>query len=200
MKDNLLKKFISFSYGSWFGLIIGVLTTMITTRILSPDNFGKSSMFTTALNVLVLIVIFGTDQSFVRLFYEEEEEKRGGLLYNCIRIPFVLSIALIILIIVFNKEITLYLFGERNFLMAVILGIDVIIQVIHRYAVLVIRMQQRGNLYSILAILTKVLDFVLLLLFYYLLGNKYEIIIFSSVLTAFILTIYLVIKDKIIGR
>ena len=29
MKDNLLKKFISFSYGSWIGLIIGFITTLI---------------------------------------------------------------------------------------------------------------------------------------------------------------------------
>jgi len=49
MKENLIKKFLSFSYGSWIGLVIGFFSTMLTTRILSPQDFGKVSMFTLAI-------------------------------------------------------------------------------------------------------------------------------------------------------
>lgn len=39
MSNNLLKKFISSSYGSWLGLIIGFLGIMLTTRILLHEDF-----------------------------------------------------------------------------------------------------------------------------------------------------------------
>src|SRR5688572_13646202 len=99
MKDNLFKKFLTFSYGSVLGLIIGMLTTIISTRMLSPDDFGKASMFLLALNVCMIFVIFGTDQSFVRFFYEELEEKRGGLLYNTIKLPFAIAIAVSLILL-----------------------------------------------------------------------------------------------------
>jgi O-antigen/teichoic acid export membrane protein len=75
MQDNLFKKFLSFSYGSWAGLIIGLLSTMITTRILDPVHFGKASMFTLVISLSMMVVLLGTDQSFVRFFYEEKGRK-----------------------------------------------------------------------------------------------------------------------------
>ncbi|PEY45958.1 polysaccharide biosynthesis protein, partial [Bacillus cereus] len=55
MKAGLLKKFLSFSIGSWLSIIIGFISTPIITRILSPEEFGKSSLFMVILNVLLLI-------------------------------------------------------------------------------------------------------------------------------------------------
>ena len=81
MKENLLKKFLLFSYGSWIGLVISLLGTIITTRILLPEDFGRASMFTLALNIAMLFILLGMDQSFVRFFYEEDEEKDEGDCY-----------------------------------------------------------------------------------------------------------------------
>lgn len=196
MKNSLLKKFVSFSYGSWVGLVIGFLTTLVTTRILNPQDFGKASMFTLALNVFSLFIIFGTDQSFVRFFYEEKEESRGGLLYNCIKIPVILSIITICLVMIFYKEITLYLFEEENFIIALFLAVGILVQVIQKFSDLVIRMNQRGNLFSFMAIALKVINFISLMLFYYFLGRKYEIIIYSTVITAIILTVFSIYFEK----
>src|SRR5690625_1639839 len=96
MKESLIKKFLKFSYGSWIGLVLGLVTTMITTRLLPPDAFGKVSMFELFLQVGLILTIFGTDQSFVRFFYEELPSKRGALLYNTLRIPIFTTIFMIV--------------------------------------------------------------------------------------------------------
>ena len=101
MKQGLLKKFLSFSYGSWVGLIIGFLATIISTRILPPEDFGKASIFTIAMSVGMIFITCGTDQSFVRFFYEEKNEKRGALLYNCLKFPFKIALITCLLIIIF---------------------------------------------------------------------------------------------------
>jgi O-antigen/teichoic acid export membrane protein len=188
MKNKLFKKFLSFSYGSWIGLVIGFFGTMITTRILMPEDFGRASMFTLAINISMIFIIFGTDQTFVRFFYEEQEEKRGGLLYNCLKFSLVLSSITLVLILIFYRKITLFLFEEERLVISVLLGLGILTQVLHRFAVLVIRMQQKGNLFSVLEVLNKIINLVLILLVYLLIGRKYEVIVYSTVISFVILT------------
>src|SRR5690625_1424220 len=105
MKDNLFKKFLKFSYVSWIGLVLGLATTMLTTRLLPPEAFGKVSMFDLFLQVAMIFTIFGTDQSFVRFFYEEVPSKRGALLYNSLRLPVITtSMVLVILVVWYRSE------------------------------------------------------------------------------------------------
>jgi O-antigen/teichoic acid export membrane protein len=196
MSDGLFKKFLTFSYGSWIGLVIGFLGTIITTRILMPEDFGKASMFTLALNVLMIIIMFGTDQSFIRFFYEEEIEKRRGLLYNCIRIPVILSLFLITVLLVLNRTISIWLFEEESLLVVLFLCMGIIAQILYRYSTLVIRMQQKGKLYSNLHIIHKMLSIIILILFYFFLGASYKIIVYSTVINLLIIASIAIWSEK----
>jgi O-antigen/teichoic acid export membrane protein len=196
MKDNLFKKFLSFSYGSWIGFVIGFLGTMIMTRILLPEDFGKASMFTLTLNASMIFTIFGTDQAFVRFFYEEREENRGGLLYNCLKIPLIISVIVSFFIIMFNRKISFFLFEEENLIASIMLVLAILTRVLYRYGTLVIRMQQKGNLFSILEIFNRSLSLIILLGLYYLLGPSYEIIIYSTVVNLLLLTLVSIYFEK----
>lgn len=196
MKDNLFRKFLSFSYGSGVGLIIGLFTTMIITRILSPEDFGKFSMFTLATSVCMIFVIFGTDQAFVRFYYEEKEENRGELLYNCFKTPVGVALVTSFVILLFYKPISVFLFEEEKFEIMLMLVFLIVIQAIYRYAVLVIRMQQKGHLFSLLEILNRLFQFVFIILLYFLLGASYEIVIYSTVITYIILTVVSIIYER----
>src|SRR5699024_2833744 len=186
MKDSLIKQFLKFSYGSWLGLFLGLASTMIITRILSPDALGKASMFDLLLQVGMIITIFGTDQSFVRFFYEEEESKRGALLYNTLKIPWLSTIGMLIIVFAFYQPITNFLVGEPNFIIVIWLALGIIGQLLRRYAQLVIRMQQKGNLYSLLQIFYRVFNLLFILIFFYFVGSRFEILIWSKVVTFFL--------------
>ena len=47
LKSNLIKKFLSFSIGGYINIFIGLLTVPITTRLLSPEQYGISSLIRT---------------------------------------------------------------------------------------------------------------------------------------------------------
>ncbi|MGE7905351.1 lipopolysaccharide biosynthesis protein [Peribacillus sp. NPDC094092] len=196
MNNNLIKKFLSFSYGSFLGLIIGFITTMITTRILQPEEFGKVSMFTLAINISMIFAIFGTDQAFVRFFYEEEKSKRGGLLYNCLKPVFYLTLFLLLTFLFFQKKLSLMLFGEYNSIVAVMLALGIVVQILYRYASLVIRMQQKGHLFSLIELLNRIFTFILIIMFYLIMGPTFEIVVYSTVFTFLLLTIYLIYNQK----
>lgn len=196
MKNNLLGKFLKFSYGSWIGLLIGVFTTMLVTRLLPPDVLGKSSMFDLFIQVSMVLTIFGTDQAFVRFFYEEEKDNRGALLYNCLRLPVISSLIIACLIIIFYQPITRFLFDKESLLLALVIVVAIFAQLLFRYAQLVVRMQQKGNIYSLLQIFQKVFNLFLILIFYFLLGPTFEVLIFSTVVSILLLNIIAVYSEK----
>lgn len=196
MRDNLIKKFFNFSYGSWIGLLLGLLTTMLTTRLLSPDAYGIMSMFDLFLQIGLIISIFGTDQSFVRFFYEEEPSKRGALLLNSIRLPFIVSVLIVGLLFIFNKHLTIFLVGEEDYKLVIWLSLGIFAQLFFRYAQLVIRMQQNGHMYSILLILQRAFNILFVLLFFYTIGARYEVLIFSKVITLILLVLIAVYNGK----
>ena len=66
---------MSFSIGNWIVLVIGLISAPLITRIIEPTEYGKYSMFTMYANIFMLIITCGLDQSYVRFFYEEDEQK-----------------------------------------------------------------------------------------------------------------------------
>lgn len=195
-KNNLIEKFLKFSYGSWIGLVLGVATTMIITRILSPEDLGKVSMFDLALQVGMIITIFGTDQSFVRFFYEETPELRGHLLYNTLRIPMFTSVLMIGIVLLSYNYITEFLIGIADFEFAFLFAIGIILQLLFRYGQLVIRMQQKGNLYSLLQIFQRLFNLGFILLFFIFIGTSYEILIYAKIITLFSVTVIAIFSQK----
>ncbi|HDR7135411.1 TPA: polysaccharide biosynthesis protein [Bacillus cereus] len=193
MKAGLLKKFLSFSIGSWLSIIIGFISTPIITRILSPEEFGKSSLFMVILNVLLLISLFGTDQSFVRFFYEKDKESRKKLLWDCLKPPFISFIVLSIILLIFYKKASFFVFSEESIWLVLILVFSLFVQIANRYAVLVIRMEQRGLLFSLLQLFNKLFEFIGILVFAYCLGTTYKILIYSQALSYFFVTIIAIV-------
>lgn len=196
MKNNLFNKFLTYFYGSGVGLIIGLITTIISTRLLSPEDFGKASMFTLAVNVLMIFIIFGTDQAFVRFFYEEEEYLRGKLLFNSMKLPILLLLIVLLFLFIFRDLIMVFLFDDNNPIVFSVLIISIVFQAIYRFAVLVIRMQQKGHLYSLMEILNKSFNLFLLVILYYLMGSQYEILIYSTSITLLIVTGISILLEK----
>ncbi|SEH43961.1 Membrane protein involved in the export of O-antigen and teichoic acid [Halobacillus karajensis] len=186
MKNNLIRKFFSFSYGSWVGLFIGLITTIVTTRILTPEELGKASMFTLLITVSMIISTFGTDQAFIRFYYEEDESNRGRLLYSSLKIPIIILLILSMIIIACYKPITDYLFNESSILLSIFIIIGVIFQTLNRFGKLVLRMQQKGNMYSLIEITSKLLPLIFIIILSLSLASDYKIMIYSLILTLII--------------
>ncbi|NQD67785.1 oligosaccharide flippase family protein [Bacillus haikouensis] len=196
MNDNLFNKFLKFSYGSWVGLLLGLVTTMIVTRIISPSDLGKASMFDVFIQVGMILTIFGTDQAFVRFFYEEHKDHRGTLLFNTLRIPILTTLVLISIIFYFYRPITVFLFEAESLPMAFVLAAGILVQILLRFGQLVIRMQQKGNLYSLLQIFQKIFNLFFIGSLLYLMGAGFEVLIFSKLFTLIVLVVIAIYFGK----
>ncbi|HNS36091.1 MAG TPA: oligosaccharide flippase family protein, partial [Mesotoga sp.] len=138
---------------------ISFLTTPITTYLIIPEEFGKASMYTVAFSLILQVVLLGTDQSFVRMFYEYDEDRRSVLLWNCLIPSLSMSFIASAILLVFRKQVSLLLFDDPDLIMPVIaLSLTIVIAVLERFASLVLRMKKRGVAFSTLSVVRKVSD------------------------------------------
>ncbi|MGL5988345.1 oligosaccharide flippase family protein [Cetobacterium sp.] len=200
MENSLLKKFLSFSIGGYIALAIGFFTTPIVTRMLSPEQYGTYSMLNVGVNMILLVCGLGLDQGFVRHFYEEDESNRGKLLYNSLKIPLLLTLLGSILILIFKDKISLYLFGERNNFMILIFIITILLTLINKFSILAIRMAQKAKTFSILQILTQLLNFIFIILLFKKYGNNYKTLVFGGALSLITVTLVSIILEKDIWK
>jgi polysaccharide biosynthesis protein len=187
LKNNLLKKFLSFSIGGYVNAVIGFFMLPFITRILTPEEYGIASLIAILVDMLVIMCSMGLDQGLVRFFYEEDEDNRGRLLYNSISYPIIFFFILSIILFIFKDKITFFILNKNdNFLWKVIL-VSILFRILHLFSILIIRMQQKGKLFSFLNILLKVSEFLFILILYKIYKNSYKILILAS-LFSFILT------------
>ncbi|MBP7435786.1 MAG: polysaccharide biosynthesis protein [Bacteroidales bacterium] len=194
-EKTFIKSLFQFSIGQWIAAIISFITTPITTWLIVPDEFGKAAMFTLAFNLILNIVLLGADQSFARFFYERSESKRSNLLWESLLPSLSIGILVFIIIGIFWQELSVLLFGDANhFTPILLLDITVFIAIIERYALLLVRMKQRGKAYSIIKVINSLANAVFTILYALLIDKTFYAVIiglfFSHVCSATVAIIY----------
>ncbi|MGC8902161.1 MAG: lipopolysaccharide biosynthesis protein [Fervidobacterium sp.] len=149
---SYIKGFLSFSFGTWFKAFISVFTTPIISYIINPEEFGRASMYTMMLNIGILISTLGTDQAFVRFFYEYSEGERKSLLWNCLLPSLTLAGIISFFFIQFDRELSKILYGNYYPNIGFLFSVSLIVSILQRFNQLTVRMKKRGVLYSLIDI------------------------------------------------
>jgi O-antigen/teichoic acid export membrane protein len=193
----MLKNFLKFSFGSWVSAAISFFTVPIITLLISPEQFGKASMFTLSFAILSQIVLFGSDQSFVRFFYEYDEDKRPVLLWNAILPSVVVWCCVCAVIVLCWRWFSNWLIEDYEFLIVGLLCVNLLITIFGRYANLVIRMQKKGVLFSVLQIAISVINAIVIIVYSKLVDNTFYAVIFGMLCSSFLIAIVsIVIEHK----
>ncbi len=152
---KIINQFATIGLGTVISMIIGIVTTPIITRIVAPEEYGRLSIFTTYANIALFVLCLGLDQALVRYYYNEDTiDYKRGLLRKCIRYPILITTGLSVGIIAISCLYPL-LFEFNPFLMAV-LCVYTLLEVIARFSYLVVRLDYKTKLYSILEIIRRI--------------------------------------------
>jgi len=196
MKKNekgILKSFIEFFYGNFIVLLLGFISLPLITRVMSTEEYGKTSMFQSVVSIIYIFSILGLDQGYIRFFYTEKMDRKK-LFFHCLRYPLILILILSGIYFIFSKPFNIFLFEESDFLITALVITYVITSVFERFLFLNIRMDQNGKLYSNLNILSKVLYIAFIFIFFYILGNNFRVVLLALTIPLFIVTVFLLIR------
>jgi Membrane protein involved in the export of O-antigen and teichoic acid len=176
-----LKLFFSFSLGVWIQAIIGFFSIPIITYLISPAEFGKSTMYSTVYSFLLVVVLAGFDQSFIRYFYEVEEKRRSELFWTSLFPPLTLFVIISLLLFAFNESLSLFLVGDKNHPMAGLVSLSLITGVLQTYNLAVIRMQKKGFLYSTVFVVQSVVNVGVTILYALFFGRNFYAIVWGQI-------------------
>lgn len=194
--NSLLRKFLSFSVGNWLVLVIGLISAPLITRIIDPAEYGKFGLFTMYVNIVMLIITCGLDQSYVRFFYEEEEQNRNRLLFESIKIPLILNVIVACIIIIFKVPISQYVISEYNLSFIILLILNISLSSINRFSLLTVRMKQNGRLYSMLQVMQKISYLMSIGLFFMIYNNSFLTLAYATLVSNLVLVVVSVFAER----
>lgn len=194
--NKLFKKFIEFAFGNFIVFLLGILSVVIVSRMIEPVQNGKASMFTTFTSLIVLVITMGIDQAYIRYYNDEIEENRGVLLRRSVKLPIIVNVSLGMVLLFFYKEISNLMISETSFIIVVLSLIHSTISIIGNFALINIRMKQKGKAYSMLGVSNKVAYLFLMVLFFCIFKDNYITIILATVLSNLIMVIVAVLYER----
>ena len=198
-KQGLLAGFLEYFYGNFVVLLLGFISLPLITRVLPTEEYGRTSMFTSAVSIIYIAAILGLDQAYIRFFYREGVNRKT-LIMQCLKYPVILIVILSGIYILLADYANDFLFGESGWDITMLVVSYTVISVFERFLFLNIRMEQNGKLYSNLNILSKVLYIAFILLFVRLIGPDFRVVLYGLTLPLFIVSLYLGIRYVIKTR
>lgn len=194
--NGLLKKFIEFAIGNGIVLILGFISSPIISRLISPEQLGKASMFTTFTSLIIVVVMMGVDQAYIRYYYDEDENNRGGLLGKSLFITVLLNLIVTVVLLLFYKKISVFIVDETSFSLVVLILIHTVFSIVGNFAMIHVRMKQKGKLYSLLNVINKAAYLIFVGVLFILFKDNYITIIIATILANLVKTIWAIISEK----
>ena len=177
---SLIKQFRDFGIGPVIGMLLSMITVPITTRLLSPAEYGKSSLFTLFQSLFSIVGLLGIDQGYVR-FYNDKKIEKDTLLQNSLFLPLCFSAFLVLVCILFFKPISVFSFGSLEVGLMISFCVFIPILLLNRFFLLQIRMDLKGKLYSLLNIISQIVNFTILILFLLFYQRTFRSIVYATV-------------------
>jgi O-antigen/teichoic acid export membrane protein len=192
----ILGGFVKFSVGSFLSLVVSFFTTPIITALISPEYFGIATLFSSISFFLFPLATLGTSSAFTRFFYEVKPEDRSSLLWNSLIPPVVFFIALVFFLFNFKNRIAILLFSIDNGKLVVLLVVDIFVKIINRFALLIVRMQKKGGMYSFLTVVASIVNAGFIIIYSFKVEKSFFAIILGGFVSTLFVTILAIILEK----
>lgn len=180
-KKRTIKKLFGFSIGPIVNALIGALSVPITTRILDPVNFGKADMYTLIKSISIPLIVLGFSTAFTREYIETDDKKK--LTRHSLFLPMIMTLFFSTILIIFRGEISKLLFNEYLPSLIILLAINIVLQIITTFSMLMIRMSERSKLYSGFMIIQRILSFVVTIGLLVFVDQSFKMIIWGQVIS-----------------
>lgn len=171
-------------------MLIGLITTPIITRIVDPVEYGQLSIFTMYTTIAVMVLCLGLDQALVRYYYEADSlDYKSSLVKKCVTIPMMITLICSLAVVLFSKlRIFNFEFDTRTMFL---LCVNVSIQLVYRFSLLVVRLAYNSKLYSLLQVLQKVSYVCVAMLLINITNSKYFFMLAFATTFSFVICLTL---------
>ena len=111
-QKNLIRSFIFYGFGPIGRGFLGFISLTSFSWIVSPEDFGKHSLYLSAIIIMSIISIAGLNNAFAREYHEQDDKK--SLFIHSLLPSLFISAILAIMIFLFRVKLSLFLFQKRS--------------------------------------------------------------------------------------
>jgi O-antigen/teichoic acid export membrane protein len=196
--DSILKGIFKYSISNWVGVIVGFLSVIISTRIITPDVYGIVMLFLSATQVTMYVMTLGMDGACIRFYNEPPcNNSQNQLLYKNIIISSVICILTGVISVIFiSGSVAEFLFGFSSRLLIGLLFLYTLCQIVLRYLNISYRMSFNAKMYNIQNILINSSSRVLIIAAAFIRNNSLFIISVLTIGIFVVLLVYLIKQRK----
>lgn len=194
--NKLFKKFIEFALGNAIVFILGIVSVPIVSRMIDPTQNGKASMFITYTSLIVLVLTMGIDQAYIRYYNDENENNRGKLLRTSIKVPIISNLILGVFLLILYTQVSNLMISETSFLVVLLMIIHSTASIVGNFAMVHVRMKQKGKVYSFLGVSNKLAYLALMFVFFYIFKNNYITMILATVISNIVMVVLAILYEK----
>lgn len=153
-RKGFLRHFAVIGVGTALNLLLGLVTTPMITRIVDPEEYGRHGFFLLYANLALRVLVLGMDQGLGRFYYlNPDKAYRRALLFRCVRYPFLLTAAAIVLAAA--GSLTGRIPFEFSPLIMGLLCMYTLLSVLYTFGLNVNRLEYDTKMYSTLNMLLK---------------------------------------------
>ena len=146
-------KIATFAVGPIGGALLGVVLLPVTAWLFPIEDVGRIAMLQVVLGFSVLLFSLGLDQAYVREYHEEENKH---VLLKTTALPgLCLLIIALIACLVRPELLSVALFSVASIKLTYMVAICVLAAFVSRFLSLILRMQEKGLIFSLSQILPK---------------------------------------------
>lgn len=193
-QESISKGVIKYSISTWANLVVGFISVIFTTRLLSPESYGIIAIFLSASTVIMYIVTMGLDGAMLRFYNEPPAgDTKEQLMYKVIVISTAICLfSGVLTTLLVGGWVSNYIFGFVSKTLVGLLFLHTLVNVIMRYLNISFRMAFKARQYTIQNILINCLSRVLTIIAALFTDDVYYIISVFVIGLAVVLLVYLI--------
>ncbi|WP_260448662.1 lipopolysaccharide biosynthesis protein [Listeria grandensis] len=179
--NTTIKRFFYFTLGPVAGALVSFITIPLTTYFVSPEEYGKASMFILVQTLLTAYLYLGFDQAYTREYHEQSDKRY--LIQNAMFVPLLIAMGLSSVCLLFRASIADFLFYDSKAVVPVILlCVSMFTLVFERFFLLSIRMKEQAARYSLLTFIIKLFILIVTLVCILLGKRDFSVIIYGTLI------------------
>lgn len=186
------KRIASFALGPVLSALLGLISVPIVAWYFSAEDIGRITMLQISMTFAIMFFTIGLDQAYVRE-YHEEQNKPALLKLTLLPGAILLLVFCIVVAVGFPFFLSNLLFGIQSASLSLLIIAAIIISFLTRFLSLIIRMQERGWIFSMSQVLPKVTFLILITLYVLAKVDMHFFVLFFAHLMAMVSVIVLLL-------
>lgn len=191
---QFLSQMVSFSFGPVGGAVFAFIASIVAAWLISPDELGKVSLFTTAITLIGMLANLGLDRAYMREF--SSVKNKDELLYNCLCVSLSTSLFVALLIVALRYQLAGFLFDNDDLFSVYTLALALPIDIFGEYSIYTCRLYGDVKKYTVASITQQVSYLLYIVILYYSGLRGYRTIIYARVLSMVTKSIIAVILER----